>query len=222
VIPRLHVVTNDRVLASPGFLDAARGVIRAGGESLVLHIRAHSTPVRQVLQVAEQLHSLCSEMGGRLSVNDRLDVALAVGTGWVHLRAGSVPAREARRLMGRGAVIGASVHSAQDAESATDDLDYIFAGNVFETQSHPARPGRGLGFIETVCGGSTVAVVAIGGITLERVREVARAGAAGVAVISGVWSSGDPGEAVTRYLEALTRYGRGDLLPIARANSEDE
>jgi thiamine-phosphate diphosphorylase len=222
VIPSLHLITSDRILADPGFTAGARRAIAAGGSALVLHLRTRTTPVRRLLALSEDLLGACREAGGRLALNDRLDVALAVGTGWGHLGSASIPVAVARRIMGDDVVIGTSVHSAAEAQEASTDADYLIAGNVFETGSHPGHPGRGLDFLREVHTCSPVSVVAIGGVTPERVGDVVSAGAAGVAVSSGVWLSGDPGQAVTRYLQSLREAGRPALFPTTRTRSRQD
>jgi thiamine-phosphate diphosphorylase len=221
VIPSFHLVTSDQVLASDGFLERALVCLAAGGEGIVLHLRLRATPVRAVLEIAGELLRRCSDSGGRISLNDRLDLALVVGSGWAHLGCESLPGWTARELMGEDAVLGRSVHTRAEAEGAGAELDYLIAGNVFDTPSHAERPGRGLGFIDEIRTRATVPLIAIGGVSTERVGEVVAAGAAGVAVLSGVWSSGDPGEAVTRYLQALSEAGTPALLPVTRTLSQD-
>jgi thiamine-phosphate diphosphorylase len=120
----------------------------------------------------------------RVVVNDRLDVALAAGAHGVHLRADSVPVGRVRAMTPPGFLVGRSVHSVAAARRATDEhADYLIAGNLFPTSSKPGRPGAGIALLEAVAGAVPCPVLAIGGITVETARGLARTGAAGFAAI---------------------------------------
>lgn len=207
--PVLHVVTDDDVLAREDFSEAARGVLRAGGARTALHLRGPATPGGRLHALAQALVGPAGEAGALLVVNDRVDLALATGAGGVHLGARSLPVGEARRLLGAGVGVGCSVHDPGEARrAASEGADWLFAGSVHETPSHPGRAPLGLGGLAAVCreaGG--VPVVAIGGMTPGRVAEAVAAGARGVAAIRGVWGAADPGAAVGDYLQALSVAG---------------
>jgi thiamine-phosphate diphosphorylase len=135
-------------------------------------------------------------------VNDRVDVALAAGAHGVQLGRRSLSVADARTLVGRGMLIGASVHDGGEGrEAAEAGADFLLAGAVYPTATHPGQPGAGLRLIETLSA-LGVPVVAIGGVTPERAGELRRAGAAGMAAIRGVWDAPSPADAVQRYIEA--------------------
>ena len=121
----------------------------------------------------------------RVVVNDRLDVALAVGADGVHLRADSMDAARVRRIVPPGFLIGRSVHTVEEAVAASGGgaLDYLIFGTVFETVSKPGREAAGLDRLARVSAATTIPVLAVGGISPSRTAGVARAGAAGVAAI---------------------------------------
>ena len=202
-VPRLHLVTDDAVLARPGFRSRAAALLAAGGAALALHVRGPRTPGGPLLDLVRALREPACASGALLIVNDRLDVALAGGAHGAHVGARSLPVAEARRLLGPRRRLGASVHTvAEGAEAAGGGADWIFAGTVYETASHPGRRGLGPAFAGRVAGASAgVPVLAIGGVTPERVGEVLAAGAAGVAVIRGIWDAADPTDALRRYLQ---------------------
>lgn len=145
----------------------------------------------------------------RVIVNDRLDVALAAGAHGVHLRADSVPVGRARVMTPPGFLVGQSVHSMAAARRAVEEgADYLILGNVFPTGSKPGRPGAGVELLAAVAGAVPRPVLAIGGITVETVRGLARTGAAGFAAIGLFADAGDEGVAsvVARASEA---FGEG-------------
>jgi thiamine-phosphate pyrophosphorylase len=125
----------------------------------------------------------------RVIVNDRLDVALACGAHGVHLRGDSISASDVRRVAPTGFWVGRSVHTLGEAETA-GPVDYLIAGSIFQTASKPAdHPLLGPDGLHRIATAVAVPVLAIGGVTLANVGEVAAAGAAGVSAI-GMFASG--------------------------------
>ena len=122
----------------------------------------------------------------KVLVNDRLDVALAAGAAGVHLRGDSFEASRARSLAPPGFLVGRSVHDAGEAAAveAAGGCDYLFMGTVFPSASKPAgHQASGLRALSDVCARVRIPVVAVGGISVDRVARVKAAGAAGVAAI---------------------------------------
>ena len=145
------------------------------------------------------------DVGAMLVVNDRVDVALAVGAGAVQRTHASLPVDDIRAIAGRRLRIGASVHSLQDAVDAElKGADWVTYGPVYETPSkRPYGPPQGLERLAEVARGLRIPVIAIGGITPERVKEVREAGAHGVAAISFILAADSPADATRRFLEVL-------------------
>jgi thiamine-phosphate pyrophosphorylase len=140
-----------------------------------------------------------------LVVNDRVDVALAVGADAVQRAHTSLPVEDIRAVAGRRLRIGVSVHSLEDAVDAElKGADWVTYGPVYDTPSkRPYGAPQGLERLATVARGLRIPVIAIGGITPERVKEVRRAGAHGVAAISSILAAESPAGATRRFLEAL-------------------
>ena len=222
MIPKLHVVTDDEILARPDFETRAREVFEVFeareladeddvGGSVALHIRGAGTTGRRLSRLARMLCERAAASGVLLVVNDRLDVALAVGAAGVHLGARSLPPAEARRLLGAGRLLGVSVHSASEAVEATESgADYLFVGTLFETLSHPEAVARGPEFLGLVASRIDLPLVGIGGVTPERAVTVLRSGGHGVAVIRGIWDAPSPPDAVKAYLDAVEAGDSGD------------
>lgn len=205
-LPPLHVVTDDEVAARPDFLERALRVLEMGGPDLVFHLRAPRSAGRRLFDLARTLKPRAIDEDALLVVNDRVDVALAARADGVQLGRRGIAVADARRLLGGERWIGASVHSAEEALAVAEGgADFVVAGSVFETASHPGRPGAGLRLIEDAARAG-LPVIAIGGITPERVADAVAAGAHGVAVIRGVWDASDEVEAVKRYLKAMGRW----------------
>lgn len=197
-LPGLHVVVTDPVARAAGFEERALSMQERCGPELALHLRLRDAPTRRFLGLAERLEEGAMESGGWLVVNGRLDIALAVGADAVQLGSGALPVPVVRDVAGDGLRIGASVHDLPTADRRRlEGVDYLVAGSVYETASHPGAPAAGLELVERLSP-MDLPIVAIGGITPRRVPEVFRAGAAGVAVIRAVWIAADPVEAAAR------------------------
>ncbi len=196
-VPRLHAVTDDAVAAGAGLEAAARAIARPG---IALHARAPRAGGRRQFDLATQLAALARAGGAAIQVNDRLDIARAVGAG-IHLPALGLPVRTVRALVGGDVLLGCSVHSADDARRAADaGADYVFLGPIWETASHPGRRGLGPAALR---GLAPVRVIAIGGVTADRVAACRAAGAWGVAAVRALWHSADPAAAAEAMLVSL-------------------
>jgi thiamine-phosphate diphosphorylase len=203
-LPRLHVVTDDAILARADWQEIARAVLAAGGERVALHVRGPGLSGRVIHERVRDLIGPAGEAGAQLFVNDRVDVALTLGTNGIQLREASLPVKEVREMLGADVWIGASVHGPERAaDLERDGADFLIVGTVFATPSHPTEKGQGVGLLEQVGRASGLPLVAIGGISPERVRAVRAAGAHGVAVRGGIWSDADVARAVRSYVSAL-------------------
>lgn len=205
MIPRLHLVTDDAVLAGPDFAARAAAAMEAGGPRLALHVRGPHSRGQDVYRTAQTLTAAATATGSTLLVNDRADVARALGLG-VHLGRRSLPAAVARPLVGDDVLVGVSIRAADPAAAAdAAGADYLVLGTLYASPSHPERAGAGPETVAETARSASVPVLGIGGITPTRVDAVIRAGGHGVAVLSGVWLAPDPAAAVLSYLSALER-----------------
>ena len=187
-----------------------RDLVAVVGECVAAGLPA--VQVREKDLGAADLAFLCRRLvapardtGAMLVVNDRVDVALAVGADAVQRTHASLPVDDIRAIAGRRLRIGASVHSLQDAVDAElKGADWVTYGPVYETPSkRPYGPPQGLDRLAEVARGLRIPVIAIGGITPERVKEVRQAGARGVAAISFILGADSPADATRRFLKAL-------------------
>lgn len=126
------------------------------------------------------------------------------GMDGVHLPEGRLTVEATRRILSPGGLVGRSVHSVEAAcEAAARGADYLVAGTIFASQSHPGAAPAGLGFLRDVCAGVCVPVLAIGGITPHNLGLCLDAGAVGVAVLSPIMQASDPLAAAQAYRAAL-------------------
>jgi thiamine-phosphate diphosphorylase len=138
-----------------------------------------------------------------LVVNDRLDVALAIGADGVQLGGRSLDLAAARAI-GGGLALGVSVHSVDEARAAAT-ADWLLLGTIYSTRSHPGRLGGGVGLVRSVRLATECPIIAIGGIAIENVDEVLAAGASGVAVISAILAAPRPGLAAEQLRSRIDR-----------------
>jgi thiamine-phosphate pyrophosphorylase len=152
----------------------------------MVQIREKDLGGRALLSVTREAVWLAKRTGGaKIFVNDRLDVALAGGADGVHLPGDGLPVEVVRRVSPGHFLVGKSTHSLDEARRArTEGADFIVFGPVFPTTSKPGVAGVGVRALAEIVRETDVPVYALGGITPERVKEVAAAGAAGVAGIS--------------------------------------
>ena len=201
-LPRLHAVTDAATLALPDF-GVRAAAIAAAGSAVALHARDRSAGVPALAAAAARLVALATPPEASVIVSARADVAVAVGAHGVQLAADDLAPSDARRTLRRG-WIGRSVHSARDAEAAVaEGADFLMAGSIYATASHPGRVPAGLALVRSAAA-LGVPVIAIGGVTAERVAELRDAGAWGVAAIGALWGAADPAAAALAMLEAWT------------------
>jgi thiamine-phosphate pyrophosphorylase len=188
----------------PVGVEALRGGIRA------VQLREKDLPALDLLRLARELREATAQHGARLLVNDRVDVAMAAGADGVHLGVSSLPAREARRLLGPSALVGCSTHTLRElADAEEGGADFVTFGPVFFTPSKAAYgPPVGLPALAAACRAARIPVFALGGVGVGNVEEVLSAGAYGAAMVSGVIAAPDPRAAAS----ALTaRFADGGI-----------
>ena len=141
-----------------------------------------------------------------LIINDRIDVALALNADGVQLPEDGAPVAEARRLVGPDMLIGRSVHSIGGAiEAESSGADFLIAGTIFPSASHPDGPVQGTDFLRSLCREVSIPVLGIGGITAQNVGNIMEAGCSGAAVISAISEAEEPGSATRTLLNEMAR-----------------
>jgi thiamine-phosphate pyrophosphorylase len=171
----------------------ARAAELLAAQPCCLQLRAKHLGAAALREAALRVMPLCRAAGVPFCVNDRVDVALAVGADFVHVGQDDLPLAEVRRLAGARLKVGVSTHNpAQAREAVAGGADYIGFGPVFGTRSKAnPDPVVGLEALRAVAGAAAVPVVAIGGIDLEKVEAVAATGASAAAVIAAIQRAAD-------------------------------
>ena len=202
-IGRLCVITDTAVQSRFDHTTLAELACRGGAD--MIQLRDKTLPDDALIPIAIEVRHVCHRHGAMFIVNDRVAVARASGAHGVHLGRGDMSIADARRLLGEGAIIGATAHSLEEAVEADGSAaDYMGFGHVFPTASKKkATSPVGIDELARVCAAVSKPVLAIGGITHDRIAAVMASGAWGIAVIAEVCTAGDPRAATERVRRAL-------------------
>lgn len=186
----IYLVTDDGCLQGRALLDCVREALE-GGVTLVQY-RAKTASSAEMYAEALQLKALCDSFNVPLIINDRLDIAMAVGAAGVHLGQDDLPCAAARRILGEDYIIGVSAHNpAEAAEALERGADYLGCGAVFGTATKEDVKKLGTEGLTAICREKGLPVVGIGGVTADNYREVRAAGADGAAIVSGILAQPD-------------------------------
>ena len=186
----IYLVTDDGCLQGRALLDCVREALE-GGVTL-LQYRAKTASSAEMYAEALQLKALCDSFSVPLIINDRLDIAMAVGAAGVHLGQDDLPCAAARKLLGEDYIIGVSAHNPAEAKAALQSgADYLGCGAVFGTATKADVKKLGTEGLEAICKAKGLPVVGIGGVTADNYREVRAAGADGAAIVSGILAQPD-------------------------------
>ena len=197
-LPRVHAFTDAVVLAADDFGIRA-AAIAAGGPAVALHARNPGGTSAGLAVVARRLVSLARPPEAAVFISGRADIAAAMGAQGVQLGSRDLMPADARRVLPRG-WIGRSVHTVEEAGSAVEEgADFLVVGSIYRTASHPDRAPAGPELVTTTAR-LGLPVIAIGGVTPERVAELKEAGAYGVAAIRSLWHAADPAGATMAML----------------------
>lgn len=200
-LPRLHVLTDAR--DGRDALAVVAAALEAGAPAV--QVRAKGVTDRALHAFAAAVADRCARAGALCLVNDRPDVALAVGAGGVHLGADDLPVDAARRVLGPAAQVGGTAREpVLAAELVALGASYLGVGPAYATTTKAGLPDPlGPAGVGAVARAVAVPVIAIGGVTAERVPALLAAGAHGVAVVGAVSEAADPARAVRELLAAL-------------------
>lgn len=196
----IYLVTDDGCLQGRALLDCVREALE-GGVTLVQY-RAKTASSAEMYAEAQELKALCDSFKVPLIINDRLDIAMAVGAAGVHLGQDDLPCAAARKILGEDYIIGVSAHNPAEAKAALQSgADYLGCGAVFGTATKADVKKLGTEGLAAICKAKGLPVVGIGGVTADNYREVRAAGADGAAIVSGILAQPD----IRATVEAIAR-----------------
>ncbi len=183
-LPKIYPIT-DTTVSGLSHTEQVRQLLQGG--ATFIQLRDKLAAPRSFLNDAKDALRASRAAGAKLLVNDRVDIALAMDADGVHLGQLDMPVHAARRLLGERSIIGLSTHNIEQARQAlTLPIDYLAFGPIYPTRTKenpdPIAGPKQLGEVKSMAG--SVPVVAIGGIDESRIRDVLRAGADSLAIIS--------------------------------------
>lgn len=192
----------DETLSVNGVLDDVKEALLAGANFVQYRDKNGST--KHMHETGMRIRELCTKYGAKYIVNDRLDIALSTGADGVHIGQDDMPLKAAREILPH-AIIGVSCGTLEDAERAVN-ADYLGVTPIYPTSTKPdAGTPVGLNTLQHIAKGVNIPIVAIGGITLERVEEVMKAGATSVSAISATVGD-DVQNKVSEFIEEIGRW----------------
>jgi thiamine-phosphate pyrophosphorylase len=201
---RLFLVTDRHQTKGRPLVPLLQRVLTAAAPAIQL--RERDLSARELVTLALELQAVTASRRSQLLINDRIDVALALEGVGIHLRSNSLPVSVARQLLGTQRLLGISVHAVEEAvQVESHGADYIVLGPIYETPSKQMfGPPLGIHTLERACRLVRLPIIGIGGVTAARAREMRRAGAFGVAVITAVLGAADVESATRELVDAVT------------------
>jgi thiamine-phosphate pyrophosphorylase len=202
---RLYLVTDAR--QAQGDLDAFLETVLAAGVDIV-QLRQKDAEAGDLLLWSPAFRSAADRHGALFIVNDRPDVAVAVGADGVHVGQNDLPPAMVRRAVGDELIIGLSTHSTAEYDASAATADYLCVGPVYATPTKPGRPATGLAIVEHAAARERAGVeqrpwFAIGGVDPETLTTVVEAGATRVAVVRAITESPVPASSVRGLIDLL-------------------
>lgn len=194
----IYLVTDENCLHGVHLLEAVEAALR-GGVTL-LQYRGKDKSSAEMYHQAMALKALADKYRVPLIINDRVDIALAVGAAGVHLGQDDLPCKAARSICGDDFIIGVSAHNEQEAVQAfADGADYLGSGAVFGSNTKSDVNTLGVANLAHICQKVSIPVVGIGGITADNYELVLSAGADGAAVVSSILGAADIKQTVNKF-----------------------
>lgn len=201
---RLIVITDRRLIGARSIIDVVRDAVGAGAPAV--QVRDKDASARELAALTRDILPITKAANALLFVNDRIDIALAVGADGVHLGPDDIPVTAARRIAPPPFLIGASTDDATRARQLErDGASYIGCGAVFGTSTKDVAGERiGIERLNEVARAVGIPVVGIGGVTDENIPQIARSEAHGAAVVSAIMAASDPAGVTRRLLNAVS------------------
>ncbi|MFH1140346.1 MAG: thiamine phosphate synthase [Chloroflexota bacterium] len=210
--PALCLVTDRQYARGRPLSDLVSEAVEGGVN--IVQLREKDLAAGELLALAEAIRDVTRKANALFLVNDRVDVALAVGADGVELGEEAMPVAAVRRIAGRRLLIGRSVHSVDGArEAEAQGADFLVVGTIFPTRSKPGARTAGLKQLAQVSQSVNIPFLAIGGVNATNVAQVMAQGAAGIAVITAILDSEDPRKAARELKQAMAAAVRPSALP---------
>lgn len=200
-VMKLYLVTDSTGLAEEDFLRKTEEALKGGVTLLQLREKEKST--REYIALAEKVHAISKKYNVPLLIDDRIDVALAVGVEGVHLGQSDMPIDIARKLMGDGYIIGATTKTVPQAlEAYENGADYLGVGAIYPTTTKVKTVLTSVETLQAICKAVPIPVNAIGGLNKDNINVLENTDIAGICVVSAIMKANDTKKATEELLNA--------------------
>ena len=195
----LYFITDSTGFGEDEFLGRVEAALQGG--VTILQIREKNRSTREYIALAEKVHALTRQYGVPLIIDDRVDVALAIGAEGVHVGQSDMPAHLARKLMGDDRIVGVTAKTVPQAlEAYEQGADYLGCGAIYPTTTHVNTVITPVETLKDVVKAVPIPVNAIGGLNKDNIFVLKGSGIAGICVVSAIMKVADP-ETATRELK---------------------
>lgn len=195
----LYFITDSTCVAEDRFFPVVEAACRGG--ATIVQLREKDRSTREYMELARATHEITARYGIPLIIDDRVDVALAIGAEGVHVGQSDMPVRDARRLMGPERIVGATTKTVPQAlEAFEQGADYLGCGAIYPTTTHVKTVITPVETLKEIVKAVPIPVNAIGGLNKDNIFVLKESGIAGICVVSAIMKAADP-EAATRELK---------------------
>ena len=204
--PALYFITDSTNFTEEEFLHRVEQALQGGVTLLQLREKERST--REYIALAEKVHELAVRYNVPLIIDDRVDVALAMGAEGVHVGASDMPVAMARKLMGADKIIGATAKTVPQARDAyAQGADYLGVGAIYPTTTKVKTVLTSTDTLRKICDAVPIPVNAIGGLNRDNIGVLTGIPIAGICVVSAIMKAGDPKQAAAELMEQARALG---------------
>ena len=198
---KLYLVTDSTGLTEALFLEKIERALK-GGVTMV-QIREKDKSTREYMELGQKVHEVTKKYGVPLIVDDRIDVAMAIGAEGVHLGQSDMPVDIARKIVGDKMIIGATTKTVEQAKIACEQgADYLGVGAIYPTTTKVKTVLTSVDTLKDICRAVPIPANAIGGLNSSNLQILKGASIAGICVVSAIMKSEDPEKAARDLLEA--------------------
>ena len=196
----LYFITDSTTVPEDRFLPVVEAACKGG--ATIIQLREKDKSTRKYMQLAEAVHAITSRYNIPLIIDDRVDVALAIGAEGVHVGQSDMPVHVARKLMGEGKIVGVTAKTVPQAlEAYEQGADYLGCGAIYPTTTHVKTVITPVETLKEVVKAVPIPVNAIGGLNKDNIFVLKGSGIAGVCAVSAIMKAADP-ETAARELKA--------------------
>ena len=207
----LYLITDSSDLEEDIFLKKVEDALRAG--VTLLQLREKERSGRGLYELAHKVNLIAKHYNVPLIIDDRVDVAMAVNAGGVHVGQCDLPVSAARKLIGPDKIVGATAKTVEQAKEATEQgADYLGVGAIYPTTTKVKTVLTPVATLADICRAVPIPAVAIGGLNSANLEVLRGAGMAGIAVVSAIMKANDVSATVTGLRQAFAAVSEGKTI----------